>query len=181
MIKFIKSLFSGFDGERQIFDYELAELENRFVLDYDLQSWMVIDTLYYDWGNDHITKECKIDSGAEHAYVYIDTEFEEKYYIRKEVDINSVDKDLDDYIAKHERAPGTINYDGETYYLNNEKPGYFSNKLSKRNWQELIAYNYNSSDSSDAICILQFDNFEFKAMVAKKIEKHQISNIMPHD
>jgi hypothetical protein len=161
-------------------DVKVTDLQKNFVFEYDLKSWVVKEVYDYDWGNNFITREYKVDSGDETAYLSVDEDDEIYLYLMKKVNIRAIDEDLPEQIVKQEVPPKKLTYDGKTFFKGNEHPGYFHNTDDTTNeWSEFILWDYYDESEKFIISIEQWGEREFEAAYGKVLREHEISNIIP--
>jgi len=159
---------------------KITDLEMGFLVDYDLKSWKVTAVYEYDWGNNNFTREFKLDSGDDSAFLHIEDEDEIFLALTRKVKIRSVDKDLPERIVKKERPPKKLEYQGVTYYRDDESYGYFKDTAKKTDdWDELISWEYYDEGEENLLNIEQWGDREFEASVGKVVKEFEFSNILP--
>lgn len=159
----------------------VTDLDKNFVFDYDLSNWMVVGVYKYDWGDHYFTQEYKIENDKETCFLNIEDDDELIISISKKVRLVRIGQDLPDYIAKHQTPPSTIEYEGNTYFLENENSGYFNDKDNNpENWVELISWDFVDKSGEFVLCIEQWGEREFEASAGKIIKEYEISNIYPN-
>ena len=182
-------LFDIFKKEKKP-DYDPAritvkDLEEGFVFDYDLKTWVVKEAYKYDWGNNYFTREFKISDGNETLFLEVEDDDELEVSISKKVKVLAIDEDIPDVIDKEKRPPKKLLYKGVTYYREEESPGYFivsgQDEKNDENWSELIAWTYYDEEDENVLTIEQWGDFEFEASVGQYIEPYEISNILPKE
>ena len=48
---------------------KVTDLDQGFIFDYDMKSWVVKEVYEYDWGSNNFSHEYKVDSGDEVAFL----------------------------------------------------------------------------------------------------------------
>ena len=158
---------------------KVTDIALGFVFDYDLSSWIVEEVYEYDWGDNNFTQEFKIHDGVQTLYLSVEADDELKVSISKKVKIRAIDEDLPEYIKEHKKAPKKLNYEGATYYFEEECPGFFKKKTdSEESWAEFIAWDY-EDENGNILCIEQWSETGFEASAGKVIKTFEISNILP--
>lgn len=158
----------------------LKDLNFGFIFDYDLKSWVVKEVYEYDWGSNNFSKEYKIDSGDEVAFLSIEDDSELNITLTKAIKIRKIDEDFVEEIVKNEKAPSKIHYEGVLYYLDAESAGYFRDCAKETNdWEELMAWEYYDENEEKIISITQWDERTFDAYAGIVLESHEFSNIIP--
>ncbi len=86
----------------------VTDLEKGFLVDYDLNSWQVVAVYEYDWGNNNFTREFKLDSGDDVAFLHIEEDDELFLTLTRKIKVRSVGEDLPEKILKKEHPPKKI-------------------------------------------------------------------------
>ncbi len=160
-------------------DIRVTDLGLGFVFEYDLSSWVIEEEYEYDWGDEFFSKEYKISNGTDVKYLTVEDDDELYLSISTKIRIRSIGEDLPDQIQENETAPKKLTYDGNTYFLEEENPGYFRNLTAEEEaWTEFIAWEY-EDDNNNIITIEQWGENSFEASVGKNIREIDISNILP--
>jgi len=158
----------------------VLDLDFDFILEYDLKSWKVEEVYEYDWGNNNFTKEYKINSGDDVAYLHVADDNGIKITLTKEIKIRKLDEDLVDTIVKTEKALSKLHWEGDKYFLDSDTAGYFRDCGKDTNdWEELISFEYYTDDESKIISITQWDERNFDAFAGVTVKEFEISNIIP--
>ena len=157
----------------------VLDLQVGFIFEYDLSTWEVQEASQYDWGDDYFTSEYKISDGNRVLFLSVEDDDELFLSLTEKVKVRVLGEDIPEYIAKNEKAPSKITYNGKDYFLESENPGYF-NELGSEEWAELISWDYEDKAGEDILSIERWGDFEFEAAVGKNIEEYEISNILPN-
>lgn len=161
-------------------DIRVVDLDKNFIFDYDLSSWIVKSVYEYDWGDDYFTKEFKIENDKEAAFLNIDNDDELILSISKKERLVNIGEDIPDYIVKHKTPPNKIDFQGKTFMLEEENPGYFNDwSEDKDNWIEFISWDYIDKSGEFVLSIEQWGEKKFDASYGKIIKEYEISNIYP--
>lgn len=173
--------FKKKEPKYDVTNMRVTDLDLNFLFDYDLSTWEVKGAYEYDWGDNYFTREFKIQNDKDTAFLYLDDDDELNLSISKKVRLVNIGQNLPDYIVQHKKPPSTIEYEGATYLLENENPGYFNDpENGKDNWVELISWDYVDKSEKLILCIEQWGEREFEASVGKVVNEFEISNIYPH-
>jgi hypothetical protein len=178
-------IFDRFKKEKEpeydVTNLSVHDFKKGFVFEYNLKSWIVKEEYQYDWGDNFFTYEFKIDSGDELLYLHFEDDDELEISISSKIKIRAIDEDLPEHIIKFQEAPKKINYQGETYLLDGESPGFFhNNDHGEDAWDELISWNYFNEAEDKVITIEQWGDKEFEASCGLVVKEYEISNILPH-
>ncbi|MFY0593406.1 DUF4178 domain-containing protein [Roseivirga sp.] len=157
----------------------VKDLDEGFVFDYNLKSWVVKEVYQYDWGKNIFTKEYKIDSGDEVAFLSVSDNGELDLSITKSIKMQELGDGIREEIRKKE-APAELEYEGTKYLLDEDSAGYFNDVTAKSSeWEELISYDYLNEEETLCISITQWDERNFEASAGNVIQHFEISNITP--
>lgn len=159
----------------------VRDLDKGFVFEYDMKTWVVNEVYEYDWGNNFFTREYKIDNGEEQLFLSIEEDDELEISISKKIKIRAIDEDLPEQIVNTERPPKKLHYDGKTFLLENESPGFFHDMANsdKDAWDEFISWSYYDDSEKFILCIEQWEEREFESSYGVFVEDYEISNIIP--
>lgn len=159
---------------------KITDLEKGFLVDYDMKSWQVVAVYEYDWGNNNFTREFKLDSGDETAFLHIEKDDELFLTLTRKVKIRAVDEDLPERIIKKERPPKKLSYKGIQFYRDEETMGYFKDTdKSTDDWDELISWEYYDEEEKHVLNIEQWGDREFEASFGKVVKEFEFSNLLP--
>ncbi|MFY0686798.1 MAG: DUF4178 domain-containing protein [Cyclobacteriaceae bacterium] len=168
------------EPEYDVTNLSLRDLNFGFLFDYDMKSWVVKEVYEYDWGSNNFTKEFKIDSGDQVAFLHIEDDDELVIQFTNSIKLRKIDEDVAEEIEKNEKPPKTLHHDGETYYLEGDSAGYFRDLTKKtEDWEELIAWEYYNDDEDKVLSITQWDEFNIEAGAGIVLKEFQFSNIIP--
>lgn len=157
----------------------VKDLDQGFVFDYNLKSWVVREVYKYDWGKNIFTKEFKIDAGDEVAFLSVSDSGELNLSITKPIKMQKLGDGIREEIRKKE-APDHLEYDGTKYYLDEDSAGYFNDVTAKSTeWEELVSYDYLNDEETLCLSITQWDERNFEASAGNVIQHYEISNITP--
>lgn len=161
-------------------DMKVTDLAQGFILEYDLKSWVVKEAYQYDWGKNIFSKEYMIDAGDEVAYLSVAEEGELSLTISKNIKIQKLGDGIRENISRTDKAPETIIYNTEMYFLDEDSAGHF-NDITKGtdDWEELVSYDYLNEEETKCLSITQWDERNFEASAGVVIKEYEISNIVP--
>ena len=158
----------------------INDLDTGFVFDYDMKSWVVEETYEYDWGNHNFSKEYKVNSGDEVAFLSVEDDGEINVSLVKAIKLKAIEEDVFSEITKNKKPPRLIHYDNESYHLENDSAGYFRDTTKKtEDWEELISWEYFNEDEDKIVCLTQWDEHNVDASAGLVLEVHQITEIIP--
>ena len=167
------------EPEYDVTNLTVKDLNYGFIFDYDMKSWVVKEVYKYDWGGNFFTKEYKIDSGDEVAFLGVEDDAELTISFAKSMKMRKIEEDVFEAITEQKKAPSKIHYKEETFYLDEDSAGYFRDLAEDRAWEELIAYDYLNEDETKFISLTQWDERTVEAYTGILLKPYQISNIIP--
>ncbi|GAA4112768.1 hypothetical protein GCM10022393_11360 [Aquimarina addita] len=158
----------------------VVDLQPNFILDYDLDSWIVKKMYEYDWGDNFFTREFLINNGKSNLYLHIEEDDELEIAITKKIGLRVLGEHISDVIEETGKPPKKITYDDEIYYRDSEDMGYVRN-VEDDNWSELISWTYLTKNEEKLINIEQTGETNFEASIGEYIQEFKISNILPQN
>lgn len=176
----IFDIFKKKETTYDVTDIQIVDLDKNFIFDYDLSTWIVKAVYEYDWGDNYFTKEFKVENEKDTLFLNIDNDDELVISLSKKERIVNIDENLPDYIIENKKPPSKIEFEGKTFLLEDENPGYFNDwEDDKDNWIELISWDYIDKSEEFTLCIEQWGERKFEASSGKIIKEFEISNIYP--
>ena len=168
------------EPEYDVTNLSVKDLNVGFIFDYDMKSWVVKEAYKYDWGNHNFTKEYKVDSGDETAFLHVDDDTELSLTLSKPLKLKKIEEDIFADITEKQKAPDRIHIDGKIFYLHSDSAGYFLDCGKKEEaWEELMSYEYYDEDEAEFVSISQWDERTIEAFSGIVLEPFQITNIIP--
>ncbi|MDP4680684.1 MAG: DUF4178 domain-containing protein [Cyclobacteriaceae bacterium] len=168
------------ERDYDITNLSVKDLNQGFILDYDMKSWQVKEVYEYDWGNNNFTSEFMIDSGDEILYLSIEDKGELILSVCKNIKIRKLGEDIIDKTIKKERPPKKLEYEGIQYFLDSDIAGYFNDKTKGgEDWEELVCWEYYDDEEQNILSITRWGEREFDASVGRIVKEFEISNIIP--
>lgn len=159
---------------------KIKDLRVGFMFDYDLDTWQIKEEYEYDWGDNYFTREYKVEAADDVAYLHIDYNDEGSMTLSRKLKIRALGEDIPENIVENKRPPKKIEFKGNTYYLDKESPGYFSDDPEDdESWVEFISWDYYDSEEKLVACVEQWGNREFEASCGKVVNDYEITNILP--
>ncbi|GAF01424.1 DUF4178 domain-containing protein [Saccharicrinis fermentans] len=157
----------------------VQDLDVGFVFEYDLSTWEVQAIYEYDWGDDYFTREFKVSNGALTRYLAIEEDDELEISLSEKVKIRTLGVDLMSSLMERQKPPQTINYNGVSYLLEKEAPGYFHDIAKGDSWEEFRSWDFVDKEGKHILTIEQWGDKEFEASVGIILQEFEISNILP--
>ncbi len=185
-------------------DVTLWDLKKGYMLDYDFKTWEVKGVYEYDWGRTGKSTEYKIHDGAEYLYMHVDEqEGELLISMAQKIKIS----DLQGKISNHSTAgvgfqvksdalttgegqairnailqkntpPKELNYQGTTYYMDEESEGFFRD-MDERERFRFVEWNYEDSAEEKFVSISRWSETELEVYAGVYVQDFEISSILP--
>lgn len=160
-------------------DIRVQDLDVGFVFDYDLTTWEVKAIYEYDWGDNFFTREYKINNGTDTLFLSLEEDDELILSVSRKIKIRKLGDDVAEELMTNQKPPAKFVYEGKTYILEEESPGYFHDIERGDSWEEFMAWDYEDDDAEYIVTIEQWGEKEFEASSGKYIKEFEISNILP--
>ncbi|MFT5642021.1 MAG: hypothetical protein ACI9A7_002128 [Cyclobacteriaceae bacterium] len=177
------NIFKKKKKEEPLYDVtnlSVKDLDVNFVFDYDMKSWIVREVYEYDWGNNSFTREYKVDSGDEVAFLEVEDDDELYLVLSNSISLRKIEEDVVEKISKKGKSYKKIHYAGETYFLEEDSAGYFKNAAKKEDdWEEFITWEYLNEEETRVVSLTQWDEQNVEASAGIVVKPYQISNILP--
>ncbi len=158
----------------------IHDLAPKFIIEYDLRDWEVIETYQYDWGDNEYSKEHKISDGKDIRFLSVEEDDTLELVLSEKVSDPVTKNMLIGYYKQHDTLPSSIELEGKTFVLVESSPGYFGEGIKPKNWIEFMNYDYVcQSDKNTLLSIEQFDNAEFELSIGHYLKEYEIANITP--
>ncbi|MEQ8239880.1 MAG: DUF4178 domain-containing protein [Cyclobacteriaceae bacterium] len=158
----------------------VKDLDVGFVFDYDMKSWIVKEVLEYDWGNNNFTREYKVDSGDEVRFLEVEDDDELFIVLSNSISLRKIEEDVAEKIRKKGKSHKKIQFEEETYFLEEESAGYFKSAAKKGDdWEEFITWQYLNEEETRVVSLTQWDEQNIEASAGIVVKPYQISNITP--
>ncbi|UII26954.1 DUF4178 domain-containing protein [Fulvivirga maritima] len=160
-------------------DIRVQDLDVGFVFDYDLSTWEVNNIYEYDWGDNYFTREYKISNGEKSLFLSLEEDDELELSVSSKIKVRALGSEVVDKLMTEQKPPSEITYDGRTYYLEEESPGYFHDIGRSDDWEEFVSWDYEDDKGEYILTVEQWGEKEFEASAGKYIKEFEISNILP--
>jgi hypothetical protein len=168
------------EPDYDVTDLSVNDLNVGFIFDYDMKSWVVKEAYEYDWGNNNFSKEYKVDSGDEVAFLGVENDAELTITLSKSMKLRKIEENVFKEITENKKAPDKIHFEGEVFYLESDSAGYFRDCAGDtKKWDELVSYEYLDEEEAKLISLTQWDERTLEAYSGLVIAPYQISNIIP--
>ncbi|MBA4368460.1 MAG: DUF4178 domain-containing protein [Desulfobacterium sp.] len=159
-------------------DLILAGLKTGYYVDWDMKTWEVVSSSWYNWGDNDITYEWQLKSVDDTVYLEYQSDDEEYWSICRKIDFGKLDPGIKKHILDHGDPPEEIRYNNETYYLEESGGGHYF-KDADSSGQELISWNYEDEEGNNFLTIEQWGENRFEASFGFPVEEYQFTDILP--
>lgn len=163
---------------RDPLNLNISTMKSGDFVDYDMKTWQVKKTGYYEWSANDITREWQLVSGNDVVYLEMESGDEESWSISRKINFSVLGDLVRNEINKKGDPPEKIMYDGSTFYLEISGGGFYyeeGNPLSSK----LLKWDYADEKSERFLSIEQWGENEFEASEGISAEEYQFSNITP--
>lgn len=168
------------------FDPDSITLESMklgFLLDYDTETYEVVNEFQYDWEDNSSEKLFKVrEMGGLNSFFLMTQREGSTLTIFKvqPVNIFALKEDLDREIQEYKRPSNIIRYQDVAYFREYSKTGFsFNFEQKKPIAQEVISWKYFDDIRNKVIRIEKHGQNDFKAFVGEMIDPKHFANVMP--
>jgi len=156
----------------------LPNLKIGYLLDFDMKTWQVEASHYYDWGEGDRSWEWQLISHDETIYLERESDDEDAWSVNRKIPVSRLDPAVFDHIRQHQDPPDTIVYEQVTYFLEEMAGGHFFQN-GKGPGKELLSWSYQDDSGKKFLSIEQWGDDDFEASVGIPVEEYQFINILP--
>ncbi len=159
-------------------DLKLSTMKSGDYVDYDLKTWQIKQTGFYEWGANDTTKEWQLKSGNEIIYLELESEDEEEWSVSRRISFSELGEKVKKSISDSGDPPDSILYENTEYYLEISGGGhYYENgkPLSKK----LLKWDYTDKSGEKYLSIEQWGENDFDASTGIPAYEYQFCNITP--
>jgi hypothetical protein len=160
-------------------DLSLTDLKKGYLVDYDLKTWEVIASNYYDWGDEDISYEWQLNSVDEVVYLERESDDEEEWSFNRKINFSRLGPNIKEQIVTTGDPPDEIVFDGKTYYMEEMAGGHFY-RDSQGPGKEVLRWSYEDDSGRYYLGIEQWGEADFEATTGEPVEEYQFTNILPH-
>lgn len=176
----IINFFKEDKGQPKV-DHKVKDLEVGYILEYNLQTWVVEKEYNYNWGEGYYSKEWLISSGAEKLLLfYDDSEEEEEISISKEVSALQGLNDIREEIINRDVPRNSFAFDGKKWLLTSENPCLFSEK-GKSGTTEMVMWIFDDEEKDEFISFSRTGEKNINAYRGSYLKEFEIDNILPSE
>jgi hypothetical protein len=165
-------------GPDPLTELTLSNLQVGFFLDYDLKTWEVTGSHYYDWGSGDLTYEWQLKSHDETIYLEREPDDEDYWSISRKIAFQRLGAEIKKHILENDDPPESVVFEGTTFYREEMGGGkFFENRNSPG--KELLKWDYADESGQHFLSIEQWGEEEFEASIGEPVETYQFVNILP--
>ena len=135
----------------------IEEIQVGDVVDYYMKSWEVQEEAEYDWGNNDLSKEFKLNSGDEIFYVslYDDDELEISTF--QKILWDAIDGDLRSTVKEYDKPPKELVKDGVKYFLADSGMARYRSVTKDKGWSDFEFWDYEDASEDKIVSIECWD------------------------
>ena len=159
-------------------DLSLTNLKKGYLVDYDLKTWEVVASNYYDWGDGDISYEWQLKSVDEVVYLEKESDDEEEWSLNRKINFSRLGPNIKEQIVETGDPPDEIVFEGMTYYREETAGGHFF-KDSQGPGKEVLRWSYEDDSGRCYLGIEQWGEADFDAAAGEPVEEYQFINILP--
>ena len=158
-------------------DYEVKDLKKGFILDYDLRSWEVRDTMIYRWDNGVEDLEFTIFDGKEELYLnYVKSNDGISMYWAEKLDAVWQDARSKMRYEPDRMGDSSFVYNGHEFRFAGE--GYARVRSSKETF-DMQNWLFECTDGENLVSFNKYEDGSMEVYVGKHLANHEVSNILP--
>ena len=158
----------------------LENLQTGDLLEYFLKTWEVKKVYEYDWGNNEFTREYALDSGDDQVNLHISNDNPPVCSVSRKVSIVSVDNNLKAHIIKFDEPPQKVDYDGKSYYRQEEGQGYSREEgEGDDEWSEFVSWELVDDSGEHFISLERYGETDVDAYAGQYAKPFEFSNFLP--
>ncbi len=175
-----KDLFRKKDSDKEdlLEKYTLSNLKVGYLVDFDLKTWKVTSSSYYDWGSGDITYEWQLKSFDETIYLEKESDDEDVWSVSKKIPFSKIGHKIKAHIIENDDPPEQIVFEGKTFNLEETGGGHFY-KDKNTPGQKLLKWDYIDDSGQNFLTIEQWGESDFEASTGIPVEEYQFTNILP--
>jgi len=160
---------------------KITDIRKGWYLDYDFQTWEIVEEFEYDWGNNDFSYEFQLENGTGGRYFLaldeddglsctLFTKLRFSKFPNADEIVNSVNRT--------KRPPRQLTVEGVRYYRESEELGYFRN-IKDEKFQEMIVWEYWDDSEKKVLNVEQWGDDSFEISVGFEVPEQVFSNITP--
>ena len=175
----LKNIFGSSKKDEQDINlnHSVRDLQQGWILDYDLRSWEVTDVAQWNWENAGQDKEFTITDGVDTFYLGLSRVQERPYGLFWEADYLSIPTSFRQRIGTRNQPPEEFAWQGKTYRFRDAGKARVSS-LTEDSFT-VVNYLYETADRTHALSINNYGAMSYEAYAGKYLERFEIGNILP--
>ena len=167
------------EEEFRIEDLVLSKLKTGFMVDYDMQTYVVAEYNKYQWNEGGVTDEWELNSPCETWCVYRTQErIEVEWSMCRKLPISELEGDIAGEIERNEDPPEVVVFQGKQFTFEEDDIGEFFRGGSGEALS-FVSWDYEDEAEEQFLTIEQWGETKFDMQVGFKVEEYQFTNILP--
>jgi uncharacterized protein DUF4178 len=165
------------DEEEQYHDLTLTDLQNGYMVDYDLRTWEVTGRNTYDYDGE-MSQEWQLQSADEVRFLERSMEDGKVCCtLTRRIDLAAIQEPVADEIGRNDDPPEQIHYQGEPYLGVESSSGLFR-EGGEGAGREFVVWTFEGGENQ-VLFITQWGQREFAAYAGEYVEEYQFTDILP--
>lgn len=177
MFEKLINLFRGDKKDPKV-DHKVADLEEGYIFEYNLETWMVDKEWNYDWGDGFYSKEWEITTGSKRLYLFYDDNDGVEISVSKEINILQELNYVREEIINKDFPSQSFAFENQNWKLVEESPG-LMNQKGKENVIELVCWTFKNSNQTEFISFNRTGEKNIQGFKGKYLKEFEFSNILP--
>jgi hypothetical protein len=153
----------------------IHDLKKGCILDYDMDSWEVVDSYTYKYKG-YSSKEYKIRSSDKTRFLNVTDSSNLYLSLSAEANINNVDGRLRDSILKGQPI-AKLDWENEEYVLKEATQGQFTEDKYE-DWCSFNGWEYVNSANSKFVYVSKWEDNSIECYAGDYLKEHQVTNVL---
>ncbi len=152
----------------------ITEIQVGDIVDYYMKSWEVQEEGEYDWGNNEISKEFKLNAGNEVLFLTIDEDDEVEISVFQKINWGVIEGNLRSSINQENEPPKKLVKDSVEYSLTETGMARYRNMTKGGGWSSFAYWDYEDETEDKIIGIESWDG-DFEIHAGEYVEPFEFS------
>ncbi len=157
---------------------ELQDMQAGYLFDYDLRTWQVTAVHDYVYGKHSQAREWEVEHSNERCFLQCSSDDEVSWCFGTKINLHEITPDVRKSIIATEDPPKQVTLRGQQYHLEESGTGQFYQAQGKEA-AEFIYWELIDAQDKRFVTIEQWDESDFTASLAERVERWQFSNVLP--
>ena len=163
--------------EEFITDYTLKMMKKGFLVDYDLETWEVIEYNAFDYDG-YITQEWALQNGDDVRYLERgEEEGKAECTLTRRIEVQAIEEAVVDAIVQEEEPPELIHYEGRAYSGTESGAGHLREDGTGPG-RPFVSWSFAGPDDR-VLFLSQWGERDIAAYEGVYVEEYQFTDILP--